>query len=360
MNERLVRVVGAAAAIAALWAAAAFMTGVYRAQKLARGEEAAARGRAALAEGLTADALPHIRLAVALDPGRTAYRLDLSRALAEQGNLAEATSYLSDVLRQDPVNGSANLAMARAHRRAGRDSEAEIFYYRAIYGRWPPEEQTTRVEVRLELIALLQGSADRERVRAEFTQLAAAFPGDLELQIRVGRSLLELGVADDAARVLRAASDRFAAPGPALKALAEAEFIRGDYPASLRAARRAIALDPSDADSIRRRDLAARVIAIDPTSPRLSAAERIRRLRALIDRAQARLRECAPAAVAEATTADLLDSARRTLSARRNLEYSEGLELLEALARAALSACAGTTAPDDPPTLVMRRITAGE
>lgn len=344
-----------------LWTATALLTREYRIHKLYRAERAADSGRSALATGESASALAKFRQAVALDPSRPAYRLDLSRALAALGYLPEATSHLSDILRRDPVNGPANLAMARVHRAAGRLAEGETYYYRAIYGLWSADEQQTRVDTRLELIELLQQTANRDRVRAEFTQLATAFPGDLALQIRIGRSLLMLGFLDEAARVFRVAAGRFAEPGASLAGLAGAEFARGDYVAALDAAERALTLDASDAESIRWRDTAAEVLAMDPTRPRLSTRERARRLHVVIEQANEWLTSCVDATAESENSTDLQSQAEQFLKGvnrQQGDHYDVGLGLAEELARAVLTHCPNRANQADAVALLLRKLAA--
>ncbi len=132
------------------------------------------------------------------------------------------------MLHDAPVNGTAILLLARIQRANGQTADAEVSDHRAIYGIWPDNEQRTRVDTRLELIALLTATADRDRVRSEFAHLASAFPGDVTLQLRVARDLLNLGYPDDAARLFRVVAGRFTDSGPALAGVVEAEIARGE------------------------------------------------------------------------------------------------------------------------------------
>ncbi len=329
------RAIAVVAAVVVLWSLSTVLAGEYHTRKAGRALRAAELGRAELSNRAADSAIGHFRNAVALDPDRIPYRLDLAKALLAVGQTGEATSYLRDVLNKDPVNGGANLALARIHDALGDEQNAETAFYRAIYGRWAPEEQQTRLEARLELIGFLRRTADRDRVRAELSQLAVAFPGDLALQMLAGRSLLEMGFPDEAAYAFRAASTRLADPGGTLAGLAEAELIRGDYASALAAARLAVQRDPVDLESASRRDLATTLLAMDPTQPRLSVRERTRRTAMLLARLRPLLEACQDAGgLADAKS--LQESIVAWLDAPRAGQVEridEGLAKLEAAAQ---------------------------
>jgi tetratricopeptide (TPR) repeat protein len=347
LDRTATRVTVVVAVVALLSVSAVLLTRDYHAQQALRASRTLAEGRALLVADRHADAVARFRASVALDPTRIAARLELANALLTLGRPHEARSHLQDVLRDDPVNGPANLSMARVEKTLGRPDEAETSYYRAIYGLWGPADQRTRVEVRLELIALLRQIASPERVRSELTQLANAFPGDLPLQLRVGRNLLELGFADDAAMLYRQVAQRFADPGGAFAGLAEAELARRRYFDAFEAARRAVTLDPSDRVSLERRDLAAAVLALDPNQPRLSVRERTARVRNLLTLARARLVSCRPPETTSPPD-DLLPVVDRWLGAARRLQIADvdiGMALLSAASQRIVAQCSGVEGP---------------
>ena len=280
------------ALVAGLWWLATTLAGAYHGQQSARAAAAAELGQALTASGRLEDAVARFRDAVALDPERTEYRLALAKALVSLERFDESERYLRDVLRDDATNGEANLALARGQRARARFAEAEASYYRAIYGRWSPDAEATRLRTRLELIELLGRTAEGERVRAELSQLATAFPGDRALQLVVGRRLLDAGFPADAARVYRGVVERFADPGAAYAGLAEAALADGDYADAAEAARQALAVDATDRASAARLALAGEVDRLDPNKPRLSARAKTARIRQLLGLARTRLEAC--------------------------------------------------------------------
>jgi tetratricopeptide (TPR) repeat protein len=331
---------------------------LHHAERHARAAREARLGHEEQDRGYQRRAVVHFREAVALEPTQLDYRLSLGRALVASGQLVEAASYLQDVLRDAPVNGAANLLLARIQRAQGEPA-AEASYYRAIYGIWPPDEQRTRVETRLELIALLRQTANRDRVRAELSQLASAFPGDVPLQLRVARDLLELNYPDDAARLFRVVATRYTDSGPALAGIVEAEIARGDYAAAVAAALQALRRNPDDRQTIERRDLAVAALSLDPTPPRLSFRERTRRTALLARLARERLASCPrTGSAASPELGRLVEAWLAETGTLRRGDPDLGFALVEALARQVVTGCPPST-PPRALDLVLRKLASG-
>jgi predicted Zn-dependent protease len=343
------------AATAALWILASLLAKAAHDQRLIRGERVAASGENALAAGRLRQAIADLREAVVLEPDRSAYRLALARALAADGRNKEALPYVNDVLRQSPVDGEANLVLARVLHSTGANDEAEAAYYRAIFGRWAPQQLAARQQARLELVALYLATGNTVRLRSALLELSAAFPGDRPLQLHAARQLLDSGAPDEAVRVLQGVINRFADPGDAWTRLAEAELRRGRYAAAYDAALRAVARDRQDQHARDVRDFAARVLSLDPSLPRLSAAERSRRTRRLLIDARARLAACAD--TADATTASVTRSVDGWLRQSRQ-DADVGYALLVASALRLRERCPAPAA-DDPAGLVLTGLAGG-
>ena len=333
-----------------LWGAATLLARAAHEQRIRRGERAAAAGEAALEAGRLSEAAIALREAVVLEPDHPAYRLALARTLVAQGLNTEALPYVNDVLRQSPVDGQANLVLARIQRATGSPADAETAYYRAIFGRWAPEQLASRQQSRLELIALYEQTGNTARLRTALLELSAAFPGDRGLQLLAARQLLAAGSADEAARVLQGVVSRFADPGDARTRLAEAELRRGNHAAAYQAALRAVDHDPRDRSARAIRDLAARVLSLDPSLPRLSIAERNRRTRRLLADATSRLDSCLGAA-ANTSDPSVTRSVDRWLR-QPGADADVGYALLEAAARRIQDKCPAPP-PDDATGLVL-------
>lgn len=349
----LVRFAIVVLATAALWAVASLLARAAHDQRILRGERAAAAGEAALAAGRVPQAVAALREAVVLEPDRSGYRLALARALVAEGRNREALPYVNEVLRRSPVDGEASLVLARILRSTGAITDAETAYYRAIFGRWAPDQLASRQQARLELVALYEHVGDTARLRATLLELSAAFPGDRGLQFHAARQLLASGFSDEAVRVLRGVVDRFADPGEALTRLAEAELDRGNFAAAYDAALRAVARDGRDRDAHAVRDRAAQVLSLDPSLPRLSAQERSRRTRRLLADARTRLATC-EASSGAAADASVAGSVDRWLRQPRG-DVDVGYALLAATARLIGERCPAP-ARDDVTGVVLRAL----
>jgi len=353
----VVRWVTIAVVVATLWSAATVVADRYRTQKGQRAVRSAVLGRSELETGRANDAVRHFREAVALEPGLVQYRLDLAEALLELNQTDEATNYLREVLREDPVNGPASLALARIHDTLGSVGEAEAAFYRALYGRWSADEEDARRRARIELVEFLTRTAGRDRLPAELVQIATAFPGDLLLQLHAGRTLLAQGFPEQAALILNGAATRFADPGDAFALLAEAHVERGDFSSAVDAAGQALRLDPTDRETAARRDLANAAAALDPTQLRLTVRERTSRTVRLLGRVQDLLDACLARPLNEEDTqlvSDIDDWLSKP-SRERTEQLETGLALVETAAGRISGNC-GTAGSDEAMALVLRRI----
>jgi len=263
--------------------------------------------------------------------------------------------YVSEALRQSPVDGESNLVLARLLVQQGDATEAESAYYRAIYGRWSPAAQPLRRQARLELVGLYRRTGQTARLRAALLELSNAFPGDRDLQLQAGRDLLDAGFPDDAARQLRIVDERFADPGRAPVLLARAEFARRRYVQAFAVAGRALHRLPGDAEATRVRTLAARVLALDPDQPRLSAARRAARVRGLLDDVRGRLSTCTPSA---SETSPVVATIDRWL-ARPGGDVEVGRSLLQAAADDWRTTCP-VPAEDDAAGRVLNDLVTGQ
>jgi predicted Zn-dependent protease len=345
--------------VIALWSIATVIADRYRSQKVQRAANAAVLGRSELESGRADEAVHLFREAVALEPGLIQYRLDLAGALLEVNQTDEATNYLREVLRQDPVNGPANLSVARIHDALGDVGEAETAFYRALYGRWAADEEEERRRARLELVEFLNRTASRDRVPPELAQIAAAFPGDLLLQLRAGRTLLDLGFPEQAALILNGAVTRFAEPGDAFALLAEAHLARGDFGGAVEAARQALRIDPADKSAAVHRDLASAAAAMDPTQLRLSVRERTSRTQRLLGRIRALLETChstSPGGNDDAQLTRDIDAWLSSTRAEQVDQLEAGLALLQSAAGRVTGTCAAASKGDEALALVIRRI----
>jgi tetratricopeptide (TPR) repeat protein len=248
-------------------------------------------GEAAANTGRTADALEHYRAALALDRDQPEYRRALAIALISLRRTAEAETHLAQLLEFDPVDGEANLLLARINAGRGAIAETEAFYQRAIYGRWAAEPAARRLAARFELIEWLVQMGAVAPARAEQLRLQAEVPDVPFLQLQLARRMLALGQPAPAAAILRRELAR--RPDPSVAAdLAKAEMDMGRFVEARAAVRRALNLDARDKQSRDRLVQINEVLALDPTQRGLPDAERFRRAQLLLRRAHQDLLSC--------------------------------------------------------------------
>lgn len=255
-------------------------------------------GEAAANTGRTAAAAEHYRAALALDRDSSDYRRALVIALISLRRTSEAERHLEQLLDSDPVDGEANLLLARLSAGRGAFAETEAFYQRAIYGRWSTsapgaaEAPARRLAARFELIEWLVQMGAIAPARAEQLRLQTEVPDVPFLQLQLARRMLALGQPAPAAAILRRELARRADAAVAAD-LAKAEMETGNFVDARAAARRALNLDARDQRSRERLALINEVLALDPAQRGLTDAERFRRSQVLLRRTHQDLVSCA-------------------------------------------------------------------
>lgn len=336
-----------AAALVALSASTVMLANAYHDERERLAAAHFSRGVELRRVGRGQEAIPYLRMALSLERHNDAYTLALTETLISLDRPAEAATYLTELLRRDPTSGIGNLLRARIARSLGRPDRAETHYQRAIYGSWPVDRSPT-VAARFELAELLlAGDASaRTRARAVAAELRISAPRDPETRRRVARLLLTVGLPEQASEELRDVLRESPEDGEAWALLSEAELVRENYTATRAAARRAVALGTGGEDAKARLALAERVLALDPTGPRLSVTERARRARALLQEAVTQLDGCTgDPALLSAEERDARARAARLLAAPRSRQDIASLvEVAEQLWHTRQRICPGIEA----------------
>jgi tetratricopeptide (TPR) repeat protein len=301
-------------------------------------------GEASSAAGAPTDAVAALRRAVAIDRDNIKYRLALAGALAASGQ-DEAARQLLVTLRQfTPEDPDVNLQLARLEGRR-QDLTATIQYYQnALYGLWPAARVDERRSVRRELIEYLLQHDQRSRALSELLILSANLPDDADSQRQIGTLLLRAGdprrALEHFRRALRFAPD----DTESLRSAGKAAFAAGEYALARRYLRAVPAATGADAEM---RQIADLVITGDPLAPRLKVDERYRRLHAGLDRVAERLTACGASVEPQQQElqAFMAASTRRAVADDPAL-IDQGVDLIEALERAADAQCGRGTAVD--------------
>ena len=278
-----------------------FLNYHYRSARSERAGEYYKTGSELLQQGRYEEAVQQFRDALSATPGNARYRLSLGLALAKANHPAEASVYLSALLKRDPENVLATLGEARIAVAQGKTTDAVKLYRRAIDAPWPPGEDTTRAQAHFELAVLLMKS----------------------------------GQLHDAADVYRDLLKTDAKNAQAYAGLGAAELALENYQEARDAYRQAVGLNPSDSVSNKQLDLTLQVLALDPNARGMRAASRYERSAVLLKAELERFDTCHPAEDPTATAArnalashprrrELDDAAEMNLTLAENLWKAEG------------------------------------
>jgi tetratricopeptide (TPR) repeat protein len=305
------------------------IAGAYHQARRDRAAALFARGEGHLRAQQPRQALDPLRTAVALMPSELAYRRTLAFALTAAGHQREARAHLASLLGRDPVDGEANLLMARLERAEPRI--AEQHYQRAIYGRWPGSDAAARrLDVRFELVDFL-AVHNRTTMRAELLRLAAELPDEPARQFQLAVRWTRAGDLEAALGLYRTLARRLPDEPRAHAGVSATAFALGRYREARQASARVLALDPDDAEARVRLEQATDVLARNPLAPRLRTAERRLRARRLVDAVAALLEACRPPpgqAPSPADVARALSAARAQMAALPARASAEDVDAL--------------------------------
>jgi tetratricopeptide (TPR) repeat protein len=172
--------------------------------------------------------------------------------------------------------------MARIAAAQKRPVDATAYYQRAIYGQWPDDMPDAREATRFELVDHLRRFGNRDTVYAELLRLKADVPPDrTATQRRLAQLLTEAGATDEAIDSLLLAAASAPRDVELRIDLADTEIAAGLWSDARGTLRRALALERRE-DLRQRLALVERILALDPTQPRLRIVERTRRARRVL------------------------------------------------------------------------------
>lgn len=322
-QSRLIALV--VAILAALFAVTTVLATIHRDARVTHARRHFAAGRTLELKGALREAIEEYRAALALDRNHFEAERSLALTLLSLGRLDEAETWFGDLLRQHPTDGPINRGMARLAAAQGRESDARAYYQRAIYGQWPGELVTPRIETRFELVDFLRRSNSQEDVLPELLRLKAEVrDADAVTQRRLASLLIESAAPEHAVDVLRHAAGQAPRDVALLAHLADAESAAGHNREARATLRRAIALEPTRGDLRDRLTLIDRVLALDPTLPRLRLVERIRRARLVLAAVVEHVTSCA--AADKERLAPLQEQASARLATRRSAADAQAAE----------------------------------
>lgn len=300
-----------------------------------------AAGQALVSQQRDADAVEQFRAAVSL-VGRDDYRIALGLALARAGRTLEARTYLAEVVARAPRNGAVHLALARMARGEGRVDAAIAEYREALVSTWPTDDDPERIQAAFELVDVLSSTGQVALAITRLQQIAvqAGEPATLE---RVGRRLLEMRAAHEAADVYGRMVTLAPLDAASHAGMGEAAFAQHQYEAARAAFAKAVALDGSDVQSRARLALCEQVLSLDPSQRVRSRRERVSRTHRLLGATLAALDRCQPQEAAAEDT-EQLAIARSLVAAGRSRpltddQAEEALDLATSLWEHAAANC---------------------
>lgn len=311
-------------------------------------------GQRLMQQGNPAAAAESFRAAIANARDNTAYPLALGQALLDAGELDQASSTLTDLLRADPMAGAPNLVMARLLVRQNDITQATSYYHRSIYGQWSGDARASRVSVRFELADLLARRNARAELLAELLPLQDEAPADPATRARLARLYMTAGAPARAAAIFRDLAHASPQDPDAHEGLGDAEFAGGNYALAQTSFLAALRLRPGDAQAQKGLDLANQVLDLDPLRRGLDAPERYRRSLHVLELVTGKAAQCLSPSQTAGPAGDLLNNAnaalkRRVPAARQADAVDANLDLANKLWQAERTTCSSAVAPADLP-----------
>jgi Flp pilus assembly protein TadD len=316
-----------------------------------------ARGQQAITAGRLEDAVEEFRAALTLGRDDVATGRALALALLSLGRIEESESHLRELLRENPTDGPLNRGLARIHALRGRDAAARTAYQRAIYGEWPGDGVAERNATRFEFIEYLTTIGARDEVLPELLRLRAELPsGQTASARRAADLLVNFGAAGLAIDTLKTTALTAPKDVELLAHLAELQANAGLVQDARTTLRSAAAIEPSRADLGERLHIVNRILALDPTLPRLGLVTRTRRARLLLEQVVDGTQACDQ----EPAVKTLRDTARQRLRTRARADAAAAEEDLAIAARiwAAAPACQSSSVEARAIGQVLQRVTA--
>lgn len=358
MSPRSQRALLVFVVLALLFGITAWLASVYHTERRRRAEAYYRHAEDLARAGGLAEGVEVYRAAISYAPDNARYQLALALALMDLGRLQEAQSHLLEMHEGDPANAWIDLLLARISAREGRIDEAVSEYHQAIYGLWPRDAGSDRIQAGFELVDLLERTGRSGPALAELLALSEETPQDPKVQTRVAFLLLQHGSAPRASEMFLKVLETNPHTAAAALGCGEAAFAQGNYAAAENWFRKAVQWDPGNAEAATWLEETAEIRALDPTLVTLSAAGRYERVRTLVNRTLDALEACAaPGSSAEIET--LIPEAQEFLRNKRvhhEGDTPKAVELAERLWQARKQVCGKPPKSEEALDLAMAKV----
>jgi thioredoxin-like negative regulator of GroEL len=269
-----------------------FLAKVESAEIRSTAQSSYSTGSHLLEQGKAGEAVNFLRDAHALERQNPDYELQLIAALTADGKITEAEPLLTDILQREPNDGPANLVAARLTILKGNVTDAEAYYHRAIFGKWPGDGAAHRVSTRMELVDLLARKNQKQELLAELISLEAESPTSGDIQKRLAKLFLMAGAPARAADVYAALIEKDPDDIAAYEGKGDAELEQSRYRAAHETYLGAYLRDPGNASIREHLQTLNTVTGLDPTLRQLTSAEKYRRSIRILEMARDALDQC--------------------------------------------------------------------
>jgi Flp pilus assembly protein TadD len=349
------------AVIAGLYAVDKFLAAQEQAELLQEAHSHYSEGQRLLGEGRAREAVQQFSRAHSIERSNREYQLALASAQEADDSIDAARDTLGEVLAVDSNNARANLLMARALARESQFKDADAYYHRAIYGAWPPDNRRGRVDARIELVDMLASHGEKPELLSELLMLQNEPDITTRERETVADLFLRAGAAQTAVDSYRELARQSPHDAHVLESLALAQTALGDYRSARRSLEKAWSLAPDKASIRSQLVVVEKLAELDPTSRRLTSAEKFRRSTDIMLLAVDELEGCLQGTPLPNSLKPLLESAARMkaekLRGQPTNELAEArLDVAEKLWSKRASVCRSTPTGDDPLPLLMKKL----
>ncbi len=345
-----------------------FLTGMitqsYHQKLDALGKQWFAAGQQQLKANNAVAALSDFRNALVYHPDDPQVQFQLAQALSEEGRNEEAQSYLLGLLARSPSDAPVNLALARIAARSGSEADALRYYHGAIYGVWPNDAETNRLNARLELCRFLIARGDLPSADGELIALGSEIPQQhgAPLHEQAGELFLRAGDLNRALEEFQRAMEEPRPPLGAIRGAGLAAYQMGDFQLAERYLDRAHREKRDNPEMDAALETTRLVLAWDPDARGLTDAQRRERVRHDLAQGISRVESCAKSSGTDLTEKTASQSMLATLYARamamqpeltdRNLarhpeQMDAAINLVFAMESAATQKCGPPTGLDE-------------
>ncbi len=280
--------VAAASTVAALLIVAGLVFW-QRSRRAEVGAQAYRNGETLLEQGRVDESVSAFRSALAHSPMDVRTRAALGLALVEASHFDDALSYLSGVVKVNPDNGPVWVGLAEVAMARGDRKQALQFYAQAFSKRWPAQDEARRRSAHLKYAALLNDDGRRSEAVSSLLSMIEQIGDDPAAGKKAADAVKAIGSLEQAEEAYTALAARFPADASVWLRLGDTRFAADKDVPALDAYRRAAAADPANPEARSAVAPIQEIRRLDPTERGLSIAERARRwdeiLRLVLDQA---------------------------------------------------------------------------